>query len=92
MWHIPRLATMEVTNESTHEIIVFWELFSKILSDIKGRDYKCNLRAIMVSENGATYCVIQKFFWLEFVSSKVVSCQMLYKNDVNRVSFRIGPS
>ena len=55
MWHILRLATMEVKNESTHEIIVFWEMFNDILSDIKGRDYKFNLRAIMVNENGANY-------------------------------------
>ena len=71
---------------------MFWELFNEILSDIKGRDYKFNLRAIMVNENGANYCAIQKVFGLDFVTSKVVSCQMHYKNDVNRVSFRIGPS
>ena len=43
----------------------------------------------MVNENGANYCAIQKVFGLDFVTSKVVSCQMHYKNDVNRVSFRI---
>ena len=48
MQHILRLATMEVKNKSTHEITVFWELFNEILSDIKGRDYKFNPRAIMV--------------------------------------------
>ena len=89
---ILRLATMEVANKSTHEIIVFWELFNEILSDIKGRDYMFNLRAIMVDENGANYCAIQKVFGLDFVISKLVSCQMHYKNDVSRVSFRISPS
>ena len=87
-----RLATMEVKNEFTFEIIVFLELFNEILSDIKGRDYKFNPRAITVDENGANYCAIQKVFGLDFVTSKVVSCQMHYKNDVNMVSFRIGPS
>ena len=91
MWHILRLSTMEVTNESTCEITVFWELFSEILNDIKGRDYKFNLSAIMVNENGANYCAIQKVFGLDFVTSKVVSCQMHCQNDVNRVSFTIGP-
>ena len=43
----------------------------------------------MVDEN---YCATKKVFGLDFVTSKVVSCQMHYKNEVNRVSFRIGPS
>ena len=49
---------------STHEITVFWELFNEILNDIKGRDYTFNPRAIMVDENGATYCAIQKILGL----------------------------
>ena len=68
MWHILRLAAMEVKNKSTHEIIVLWELFNEILSDIKGRDYKFNPRAIMVNENSANYCAIQKVFGLDFVT------------------------
>ena len=46
----------------------------------------------MVNENGANYCAIRKFFELNFVTSKVVSCQMHYNNDVNRVSLRISDS
>ena len=40
----------------------------------------------MVNENGAYYCAIQKVFGLDFVTSKVMSCQMHYKNNVNRAS------
>ena len=87
-----RLATMEVKSDSTYEITIFWELFNEILSDIKGKDYKFNLRAMMVDENGANYCAIRKVFGLDFVASKVVSCQMHYKNDVTMVSFRISDS
>ena len=76
MWHILRLAAMDGKNDSTHEIIVLWELFNEILSDIKGRDYKFNQTAIIVNENCANYCAIQKVFGLDFVTSKVVSCQM----------------
>ena len=75
---ILRLATVEVKSESTCEITVFWELFNEILSDIKGRDYKFNLRAIMVTENVANFCAIQKVFGLDFVTSKLLSCQMHY--------------
>ena len=46
----------------------------------------------MVNENSANYCAIQKVFGLEFFTSKVVSCLMNYKNDVNRVTLKIGPS
>ena len=89
---ILRLATMEVISESTHEITIFWELLNEILSAIKGRDYNFNLRAITINKNGANYCAIRKVSGLDFVTSKVMSCQMLFKNDVNRASFRISDS
>ena len=44
----------------------------------------------MVDENGANYCTIRKVFGLEFATSKVVSCQMHYKNGMNRASLKIG--
>ena len=92
MCHILRLATVEVRSESTHEISIFWELFNEILSEIKGRNSKFNPKSIMVDENGANYCAIRKVFGLEFATSKEVSCQMHYKNDVNRASLKIGNS
>ena len=92
MHHILRLAMMEVKSESTHEISIFWELFNEILSKIKGRNYKFNPKSIMVDENGANYCAIRKVFGLEFATSKVVSCRMHYKNDVNRASLKISDS
>ena len=90
MHHILRLAMMEVKSESTQEISLFWELFNQILTEIKGKNYKFNPKSIMVDENGANYCTIRKVFGLEFATSKVVSCQMHYKNDINRASLKIG--
>ena len=92
MHHILRLVMMEVKSESTHEISIFWELFNQILSEIKGRNYKFNPKSIMVDENSANYCAIRKVFGLEFTTSKVVSCEMHYKNDVNRASLKISDS
>ena len=92
MHHILRLAMMEVKSESTHEISIFWELFNEIPSEIKGRNYKFNPKCIMVDENSANYCAIRKVFELEFATSKVLSCQIHYKNDVNRASLKIGDS
>ena len=90
MCHMLRLAMMEGKSESTQEISLFWELFNEILSEIKGKNYKVNSKSIMVDENGANYCTIRKVFGLEFATSKVVHCQMHYKNDVNRASLKIG--
>ena len=90
MCHIPRLATMEVKSELTKEISLFWQLFNDIFTEIKGKNYKFNPKSIMVDENGANYCAIRKVFRLEFATTKVVSCQMHYKNDVNRASLKIG--
>ena len=90
MRRILRLAMMEVKSESTKEISLFWQLFNDILTEIKGKNYKFNPKSIMVDENGANYCAIRKVFGLEFATTKVVSCQMHYKNDVNRASLKIG--
>ena len=87
---ILRLATMEVKSKSTKEISLFWELFNDILTKIEGNNYKFNPKSIMVDENGANYCAIRKVFGLEFATTKVVSCQIHYKNDVNRASLKIG--
>ena len=46
----------------------------------------------MVDDNGANYCTMKQAFGVNFVTPKVVSRQMHYKNDVNRVSYRIGSS
>ena len=59
---------MKVKNKSTCEIIVFWRLLNEILSDIKGRNSKFNLRALMVDENGGNYCAIQNIFGLDCVT------------------------
>ena len=89
---ILRFAMMEAKIGSTCEITIFWELFNEILSKIKGSNYKFNPRAIMVDENNANYCAIGKILGLDFVTSKVVSCQLHYKNDVNRASLRLRDS
>ena len=57
-----------------------------------GQFWWFNPKSIMVDENGANYCAIRKVFGLEFATSKVVGCQMHYKNDVNRASLKIGDS
>ena len=90
MYCILRLVMMEVKSESTQEISLFWELFNQIISEIKGENYMFNPKSIMVDENGANYCTIRKVFELEFATSKVVSCQMHNKNDINMASLKIG--
>ena len=57
---------------------------------LKGKTTSSTPKSIMVDENEANYCAIRKVFGLEFSTSKVVSCQMHYKNDMNRASLKIG--
>ena len=59
---------------------------------VKLRGQKFNPKSIMVDENGANSCAIRKVIGLEFATSKVVSCQMHHKNDVNRASLKIADS
>ena len=92
MQYILRSSIMEVKSESTHEISLFQKLFNEVLSQITQADYKFNPKAIMADENGANYCAIKQAFGLDFMTSKVVSCQMHYKQDVSKASFRIGVS
>ena len=53
---------MEVKNESTHKISLFWKPFKEILSEIKGREFNFNPKAIMVDKNGSNYCMIKQVF------------------------------
>ena len=65
-----RLATMEVKNESMHEITLFWELFYETPHDTQARDYNFNPKAIMVDENNANYGMIQLVFEVNFIKIK----------------------
>ena len=46
----------------------------------------------MVDDNCTDYCAIQQVFGLYFMTSKMGSCQMHNKHDVNKAFFRIGMS
>ena len=70
MWHILRIATMEVKCESTWKISFFWKLLNEVLTQIMEREYKFNLKAIMVDENGANYCAVKEVLGVDFMTSK----------------------
>ena len=44
----------------------------------------------MVDENGANYYAIKELIGVNFMNSKVDSCQMHYKNDINKALLRLG--
>ena len=48
------------------------------------REHKFYPKAIVVDKNGANYCAIKEVFGVYFMTSKVVSCQMHFKNDANQ--------
>ena len=73
------------------DLVFFWELLNEDLSEVTGRkDYKFNPKAVMFDKKSANCCGIKEVFRLEFMASKVVSCQMYFKNDVNKPSSRLG--
>ena len=46
----------------------------------------------MVDENGVNYCAIKEVLIVDFMTSRVVCCQMHYKNDIIKASLRLGMS
>ena len=55
-------------------------MLNEVLGKIIGReDYRLTPKAIKVDKNGTNFCGI-KVFGLDFMMSKVVGCQMHFKN------------
>ena len=78
MHHILKIAVMCVKLELSRQIG-----FLKVSELIIGKpEYKFNLKAIMVKEHGTYFFNIREVFSLDFVMSRLVSCQMHYKSDV----------
>ena len=46
----------------------------------------------MVDKKGANYSVIKDIFDVDFMTFKVVNCQIHFKNDVIKASLRLGVS
>ena len=69
------------------------ELLNEVLSKITDKeDYQLNPKSLMVDKNGTYYWGIKEVFELEFVASNIVSCQIHFKNDVNKALARPGCS
>ena len=66
---------------------LFWKLLNEALSEVIGReDYRFDPKTIMVDENVANFYGLKEEFGLDFVMSKTVSCQMCFKNNINKSS------
>ena len=48
----------------------------EILSQITEREYRFNPKVIILDKNGANYCAIKHVFGVDFMTSKVASCQV----------------
>ena len=67
------------------------KLLNEVLFKITGKqDYRFNLKAIMVNENGADFCGIKDMFGLNVMRLKVASCQMKFQNDVHETLVKLG--
>ena len=74
---LQRLATMEARAEDTKSIKKFFKVLNRLLSHLKGVEYKFNPSQIMVDENGANYKAIKEIFG----DGRAVGCQFHFKNN-----------
>ena len=69
----------------------FWSLLNAVLAEITGKpEYKFNPKVIVIDENGINVCGVRQAFRLDFVISRVVSCQMHFKHDISKAFAKSG--
>ena len=75
MRYILRLATMDVRDESTQHISMFWNIMNEMLREVTWRpDNIFNPWKIMIDENGANYCGVWEAMGINYMLSKLVDC------------------
>ena len=78
-----RLASMEVENEDSGAVEIFWTIFNKVLSEVTGiSDYKFDPTGWVCDEAGANWKGLERVFG--DVKSRCVSCTFHYKDSVNK--------
>ena len=76
MWRMRHLATMDVEKENKDMVVLFFQLFNKVLAEYKGEPgYKFNLMMICCDEAGANWQAIREVYSEEFYKNKVAGCQ-----------------
>ena len=74
------LATIEVQQESTNNIALFFRLFNEVLSKVSGiPDYKFNPALFMFDHNPANMVAVKEVFGEEIAERKVATCQWHFK-------------
>ena len=65
------------------------KLLHEVLTEITGNwEYKFNLKAIIVDKHEENFSGVREMFGV--VIWRVISCQMHYESDVNKVEARVG--
>ena len=77
MCRLLKLACMEVRSESSEHIALFFKLWNEVLrmAGKKTSSYFFNPKNIMVDSAGSNYGGIRNVFGLEYMTTKVISCQ-----------------
>lgn len=84
------LAKMEVEEESSENLIQFWENFNEILRTVSKRQtYKFNPTGIIADEHHANWNSIATVFGEQLVR-RSASCEFHYKQSVQRHSKKLG--
>jgi hypothetical protein len=83
-----RLASMEVSTESTRNCQQFWKELNKMLTDIKGENYTFNPKFIMVDAAWSNYNSITEVFGDEF-HHRILTCQMHFMKNALKYSAKV---
>lgn len=84
------LAIMEVEEENTENLTIFWQLLNEMLEDISGKKgYKFNPFGFIADEHHANWCSIRDVFGVQSLE-RAVSCEFHYKQSVQRHSRKVS--
>ncbi|CAC5426711.1 unnamed protein product [Mytilus coruscus] len=84
------LTKMEVEEENTENLTIFWELLNEMLQDVSGKKgYKFNPFVFIADENEVNWCSIRDIFGVHTLE-RAVSCEFHYKQSVQRHSRKVS--
>lgn len=74
-----RLAVMEIEDENTDNLVIFWQTLNKMLSQVSGQNnYMFNPCGFVADEHHANWNSIEKVYGIDAVK-RTVSCEFHYR-------------
>ena len=84
------LASVEIRSENYVHISVFFQLFNRMLSEVKGEDVMFKPRYFVCDEGGTNYKAIHEVYGDKFCKERVKGCQWHFKSDIHKQAQKVG--